>query len=168
MRESEIHRHVYFRAASAKLLFVHAVLRQRRVYTCTPALEGRLIGAGVKCKSFRDCFTAPRARVILGCNKLTDHSGAGETAGKLASASANRLSLSKKVGTLLLLVCEIGCQVERVVLHSTVTNIIFYLFTYLHGYTNGGDFVKLEILLQCLEPTLCVMFNEYRQPGFAH
>lgn len=32
---------------------------------------------------------------------------------------------------------------ERVVLHSTDTNIVFYLFTYFHGYVNGGDFMVL-------------------------
>lgn len=100
---------VYFHsphgAASAKLLFVHAVLRQPRcVHMHALALGGRLIGAGVKCKSFRDSFSCScscsreRAseRVIPGCNKLTDHGGAGGIAGKLASAFANRLSPGKK------------------------------------------------------------------------
>jgi len=58
---------VYFHsphgAASAKLLFVHAVLRQPQcVHMHALALGGRLIGAGVKCKSFRDSFALASER----------------------------------------------------------------------------------------------------------
>jgi hypothetical protein len=155
---------VYFHsphgAASAKLLFVHAVLRQPRcVHMHALALGGRLIGAGVKCKSFRDSFSRSCScsrereseRVIPGCNKLTDHGGAGGIAGKLASAFANRLSPGKKkLALLLLLVCKIGCQVD-----SSATKELFcarhiqiLFFICLHIFTvTRTDIGKL--LRQC-------------------